>query len=98
MAFAVSVQCNNINSAEALAAEFAVKWCYHQGYTNFILKLNSMVIVDMVTNHDSNNRKMKHIIDNMLKIKNATNFEVKHCYRECNQVADSFTKLASIID
>ncbi|XP_016496731.2 uncharacterized protein LOC107815630 [Nicotiana tabacum] len=66
MAFSKDVQCDNNNTAEALAAEFGMKWCKLQGYTNFILELDSMVIENMLINRDTNNLKIKQMIESML--------------------------------
>ncbi|XP_060210726.1 uncharacterized protein LOC132637688 [Lycium barbarum] len=98
MAFSKSVQSSINNSAEALAAEFGVKWCYHQGYTNFTLELDSMVIANMINKQDSSNAKLKQTVNNLLRLQRQTNFQVKHCFREGNQVADSLAKLASASD
>lgn len=69
MAFSISIQCNNNNNAKAIAVEIGVKWYYRQGYIDFTLELDSTLIVNMITNGDFINRKLKQTIDNMLKIK-----------------------------
>ncbi|XP_075095058.1 uncharacterized protein LOC142173378 [Nicotiana tabacum] len=95
MAFSMTVQCDNNNIAEALAAEFGMKWYNLQGYTNFILELDSMVIANMLINRDTNNLKIKQVSDRMMHIIQQANVRVKHCYREGNQVAECLAKLDS---
>lgn len=95
MAFSLSVPCISSNMAEALAAEFGMKWCCLQRHTNFILELDSLVIANMVNNRGSNNLKLKQIIDRIVKLKYLHGVQVSHCYREGNQVADFLAKLAS---
>ncbi|WMV45586.1 hypothetical protein MTR67_038971 [Solanum verrucosum] len=51
MAFFFPVECKNSNMVEAMAVEFGVKWCNQHGYTNFILELDSMNIVNVLANN-----------------------------------------------
>uniref|UniRef100_M1B2T8 RNase H family protein n=1 Tax=Solanum tuberosum TaxID=4113 RepID=M1B2T8_SOLTU len=73
MAFSFLVECKNSNMAEAMAVEFGVKWCIQHGYTNFILELDSMNIVNMLANDIVTNMKLKQVIDsiNIIKKKGA---------------------------
>lgn len=48
MAFFVPVTSTRNNMTKALAAKFGVKWCKQQGYTNFILELDSLIIANML--------------------------------------------------
>ncbi|XP_019233381.1 PREDICTED: uncharacterized protein LOC109213985 [Nicotiana attenuata] len=95
MAFSRVVQCDNSNTAEALATEFGLKWCKLQGYTNFILELDSMVIANILINKDTNNLKIKQVIERMLHNIQHADVRVMHCYREGNQVANCLANLAS---
>ncbi|XP_070040914.1 uncharacterized protein [Nicotiana tomentosiformis] len=96
MAFSISIKFKSNNMAEAMATEFGVKWCNQQGYTNFTLELDSMVIANMLQDRHYTNLKLKQVIDNILGIKEKTGMHVTHCYREDNQVADCLAKLASL--
>ncbi|XP_060201453.1 uncharacterized protein LOC132629989 [Lycium barbarum] len=95
MAFSISVNCCNNNMAEALVAEFGVKWCYQHGYTNFTLELDSKVIATMLDNNLVTNMKLKQVLDTIRSIKNRVGIQVSHCFREGNHVADLLAKFAS---
>ncbi|XP_019232875.1 PREDICTED: uncharacterized protein LOC109213525 isoform X1 [Nicotiana attenuata] len=55
----MSVDCDSHNMAEALAAEFGEKWCDQLGFTNFVLELDSNVIVNMVNQEGNKSMKLK---------------------------------------
>lgn len=93
----MAAHCDNNNIVEALAIEFGIKWCKLQGYTNFVLELDSMVITNMLVNRDTNNLKIKQVIDRMLSVILQANVRVNHCFREGNQVADCLAKLATTL-
>ncbi|KAH0639228.1 hypothetical protein KY285_035814 [Solanum tuberosum] len=95
MAFSFPVECKKSNLVEAMAVEFGVKWCNQHGYTNFILELDSMNIVNMLTNDIVTNMKLKQGIDSINVIKKMVQMQIKHCFIEGNQVADCLAKLAS---
>lgn len=67
MAFSIAIQCNSNIMAEALAAEFGGKWCTLQGYTNFIMELDSEVITNMLKTKATNNLKLKMVIDRIIR-------------------------------
>ncbi|WMV09990.1 hypothetical protein MTR67_003375 [Solanum verrucosum] len=62
MAFSISVNCNNHNMGESLAAEFGVKWYYQHGYTDFILELDSMIKAKMLINNSGTNLKLNKLL------------------------------------
>ncbi|KAM3344484.1 hypothetical protein P3S68_024193 [Capsicum galapagoense] len=95
MEFSIPIYSNSSNMAEAMATEFGVKWYYQVGHTNFTLELNSMDLVNMLNNSGVTNMKLKPMIDSINNIKNKVQMQVRHCYREGNQVADFLTKIAS---
>ncbi|KAH0761309.1 hypothetical protein KY290_017382 [Solanum tuberosum] len=81
--------------AESLAAEFGVTWCCHHGYTDLILEIDSIIIAKMLNNNSGTNLKLKQVIDSINIIKNRVGFQVSHCFREGNQLADYLAKMAS---
>ncbi|KAM3362308.1 putative protein isoform X2 [Capsicum galapagoense] len=95
MAFSIPIYSNSSNMAEAMATEFGVKWCYQFGHTNFTLELDSMNLVNMINNSGVTNMKLKPMIDSINNINNEVQMQVRHCYREGNQVADFLAKMAS---
>lgn len=62
-AFSIHISCDDHTMAEAKAAEFGGKWCSQNGYTNFSIELDSKIIVDMLTDGNPNNMKIKKVID-----------------------------------
>lgn len=85
-----------VNMAKALAAELGVKWCNHYGYSNFTLELDSMIIANMLDNNLVTNMKLKRVLENIINIKNRVGIQVRHCFREGNQIANYLAKLASV--
>ncbi|XP_009804964.1 uncharacterized protein [Nicotiana sylvestris] len=96
MAFAMSIDCDNHNMAKARAAEFGGKWCNQLGFTNFILDLDSNIIVIMVNQDGIKNMKLKIVTERITSLVQHANAIVQHRYREGNQVADVLAKIASI--
>nr|XP_009774734.1 PREDICTED: uncharacterized protein LOC104224736 [Nicotiana sylvestris] len=86
---------NSNNMIEVLAAEFGVKWCSHHGFTDFVLELDSLVIVNMLTKKEADNIKIKQIVDNIINSINDANVRMQNCLRKGNQVADCLAKLAA---
>ncbi|XP_059302083.1 uncharacterized protein LOC132054015 [Lycium ferocissimum] len=75
MAFSKAVECTNNNQAKALAADFGIKWCFRNGFNNFHIELDSTAITNMIIQKDTNNLKLKHIINaitNRVRGANAT--------------------------
>ncbi|XP_070006061.1 uncharacterized protein [Nicotiana sylvestris] len=76
---------NSNNMIEVLAAEFGVKWCSHHGFTDFVLELDSLVIVNMLTKKEADNIKIKQIVDNIINSINDANVRMQNCLRKGNQ-------------
>nr|XP_016448725.1 PREDICTED: uncharacterized protein LOC107773821 [Nicotiana tabacum] len=68
MALSLPITCDSNNMTEAKAVEFGGKWCNRLRYTNFTLEINSMVIANMLSNRDTNNLKIKMVIDMTIDI------------------------------
>ncbi|XP_016491734.1 uncharacterized protein LOC107811342 [Nicotiana tabacum] len=94
MAFSMPINCDSNKMADAKTTEFGGKWCSQNGYANFSLELDSMIIVEILTERDTNNLKIKMLIDRTSNIVQHARINVKHCFREDNQVADCLAKLA----
>ncbi|WMV21867.1 hypothetical protein MTR67_015252 [Solanum verrucosum] len=86
MAFSFPVECKNSNMVEAMAVEFGVKWCNQHGYTNFILELDSMNIVNMLANDIVTNMKLNKSLTPSMSSK-------KGCKCKLNIVSERKTKL-----
>ncbi|WMV26459.1 hypothetical protein MTR67_019844 [Solanum verrucosum] len=48
MTFSIAGQCSSHNIAEAKATWFGSKWCKQNGYTNIIMELDSLLIINML--------------------------------------------------
>ncbi|XP_075080103.1 uncharacterized protein LOC142165450 [Nicotiana tabacum] len=96
MAFAMWIDCDSHNMAEARATEFGGKWCNQFGFTNFVLELDSNIIVIMVNQDGNKNMKLKMVVERITSLVQYANATVHHCFREDNQVADALAKTASI--
>lgn len=88
MAFSASAKCNSHNCAEAQAAFFGINWCETNGYSNFTIELDSMLVLNMLKEGKTNNFKLKRVIEDTSHIMN------QDCFREANQVADHLAKFA----
>ncbi|XP_059292008.1 uncharacterized protein LOC132045445 [Lycium ferocissimum] len=95
MAFSISVDCESHNIAEALAAEHGIRWCMNHGFDNVQIELDSQIIVKMLLNKDTDNLKLKQIINNTNGFLKDATVQISHCYREANMVADFLAKMAS---
>ena len=61
----------------------AVIWqrrCEYQGYTNFTLELDSVIITNKLNNNLVTNMKLKKVVDNIKSIKNRIGIQVTHCF------------------
>ncbi|PHU03108.1 hypothetical protein BC332_28359 [Capsicum chinense] len=47
MAFSIPSSCNSNNSAEVQAALFGLNWCYQNGFRNFTIELDSLLITNI---------------------------------------------------
>ncbi|KAK4735015.1 hypothetical protein R3W88_009276 [Solanum pinnatisectum] len=50
------------------------------------------MVVDMVRNGQASNLKIKGVVEDILQVVAKMNYEVNHCHREANQVADTLAK------
>lgn len=95
MAFSIPVICNSNNEVEALATRYGAECGWQNGYTNFILELDSLITKDKLTNHNMSNTKLRDIFNDTIQIINQAGVVTTHYFREANQVADVITKNAS---
>nr|XP_033513221.1 uncharacterized protein LOC117277902 [Nicotiana tomentosiformis] len=95
MAFSIPSRCSNNNMSEAQAAMFDINWCVQNGFSDFTIKLDSMLVMNMLKEGDTNNYRLKKIIKDTSHIMNQANITPVHCFREANEVADSLAKLAT---
>ncbi|XP_060211762.1 uncharacterized protein LOC132639326 [Lycium barbarum] len=95
MAFSLFVDCFSSNHAEAMAANYGSRWCIQHGLNNFDIELDSAIITNMSNQKDTNNLKLKHIIQDTTNTLRNANATFSHCFREANQVVDFLAKNAS---
>ncbi|XP_070056771.1 uncharacterized protein [Nicotiana tomentosiformis] len=95
MAFSVSTQGKSNNYIEAQATWFGINWCVQNGYTDFCLELDSLIVANMLKEKRANNYKMNNLIESTSQMLDEANVNTLHCYREANQVTDYLAKLAS---
>lgn len=53
------MHCSSNNMTEALAARAGIQLCLSQGFNNFELQMDSLLIVDMLQNRENKNAKMR---------------------------------------
>nr|XP_009610366.1 uncharacterized protein LOC104104078 [Nicotiana tomentosiformis] len=95
MAFSFPYRCNNHNLAEAYAAYLGITWCIQNGYTDFTLEMDSLLLVDMLRGEKESNYRMAKITEKIAQLRRTANINIHHCYREANQQADCLAKMAS---
>ncbi|XP_075092299.1 uncharacterized protein LOC142172551 [Nicotiana tabacum] len=95
MAKAYDRICRNHNIVEAYAAHFSITWCIENGYTDFTLELDSLMLADLLRGKTESNYKMATITEKIAQLRRTSNIDIVHCYREANQLADSLAKMAS---
>lgn len=68
------------------------------GINNLTMEVDSQVITTMIRNKDTNNRKLKHMITNIIitTIGEADVQIINHCFHEANQVANFLASMATI--
>lgn len=97
MAFASPVQFSTNNYSEVQAALQGTLWCCGQNCFNFILELDSMLVVNMILGKYKAPWKLQNDIDQLQHKVRLHGITIKHCYREENEVADSLSKYATTI-
>ncbi|KAK4377019.1 hypothetical protein RND71_003315 [Anisodus tanguticus] len=65
MAFSLQVNCKSNNEVEALAAKFGANWCLHNGYMDFSLEMDCLIIKDMLIRNHTNNHRLKYLIEDI---------------------------------
>ena len=98
MTFATKVDCDINNKVEAQTAKYGIHWCAQNGLTNCLIKLDSVIIMDMIKNWVTNKLKLKTIIEDIMEIMNNMNCSIKHCLREANQVENVLAKFGTIYE
>ncbi|KAH0776146.1 hypothetical protein KY290_007557 [Solanum tuberosum] len=92
MTFARSIGRDTSNMAEAKASLNGLEWCSQNGHSNVILDCDSKIVVEMIKGNYNIPWQMKNIITRIQNISSTITCEVRHCYREANQVADALAK------
>ncbi|XP_070055169.1 uncharacterized protein [Nicotiana tomentosiformis] len=97
MTFAVPKRCSSNNMVEAHAAKYGLEWCIQQGFGDIILEIDSLIIANILIKDTVEKCKLKAIIQQTKQMLCQANVEVRHCWREANQVADGLAKHANTI-
>ncbi|XP_016461141.1 uncharacterized protein LOC107784512 [Nicotiana tabacum] len=97
VAFVVPKRCSSNNLAEAHAAKYGLEWCIQHGFGDIVLEIDSLIIANMLIKDTVENCKRKAIIQQTKQMLCQANVEVRHCWREANQVADGLAKHANTI-
>nr|XP_009773024.1 PREDICTED: uncharacterized protein LOC104223309 [Nicotiana sylvestris] len=94
MAFSLPYNAENHNIVEAQAAWIGINWCIQNGFTQAILELDSLYIIEILRKGSATNYKISQIISKIREAIITFNFQISHCYRDANQLADSLAKRA----
>ncbi|MCD9559533.1 hypothetical protein HAX54_017533 [Datura stramonium] len=81
-AFAAPIQCKDHNSAEVMAAKFAVQWITNRGHKESIVEMDSMIVINMMNEKTSHNLDLSAVIEDTIKLINNANIQFSHCYIE----------------
>ncbi|XP_059277733.1 uncharacterized protein LOC132031870 [Lycium ferocissimum] len=84
--------CSN-NFAEAKAVLQGCSICYSLGFQNFIVKSDSMLIVNMLNKSCQPHWQIRHIQDQIWEISNSRNVLFVHTFREGKGIADYLANL-----
>lgn len=76
MAFAIPTKCSSNNLAEAYATMVGTAWCVSHGDTNFVLELDSLIMVNVLKERTTENCKLRTIIDDIIQILAQAEIEV----------------------
>lgn len=68
MGFAIPTKCGSNNLAEVYATMVGAAWCVSHGYTNFVLELDSLIVVNMLKERSTEKCKLRAIIDHIIQI------------------------------
>ncbi|KAH0748058.1 hypothetical protein KY290_027290 [Solanum tuberosum] len=84
--------CSN-NMAEGLAILRGLQWCATNLLHNVIIETDSMIMVDMIKGKNVMMWQMQDIVMQITKIMKEGNFQINHCFREANSVADALANI-----
>lgn len=65
------------------------------GFTQAILELDSLYIVDILLKESTTNYRLSQIADKIGDILNTSEIQIMHCYREANHLANCLAKMAA---
>ncbi|WMV15539.1 hypothetical protein MTR67_008924 [Solanum verrucosum] len=94
MAFSSPIQCDSNLEAEALAAKYGLSRCTLLNYRDFTLEVDSLSLVQMISENKCYNYKLLRIIEEVQHLKKLANVKVEHYFREVNTIANHLAKLA----
>ncbi|WMV35398.1 hypothetical protein MTR67_028783 [Solanum verrucosum] len=95
MAYSIPIFCESNNQAEAEAVRYGVQWSNQNNINRLDLEMDSMVIANMLKEENNSNLKLKEIIREIRLNMDIDETQVRHCFREANQMADLLAKMAS---
>ncbi|XP_060203027.1 uncharacterized protein LOC132631469 [Lycium barbarum] len=89
MAYAMNLNIQTNNYAEAIALKSGIDWCINNGKRKVMIETDSMMLIHWILDIAYTPWPLQNII---LDIKTQLNFfedkTINHCFRECNKVAD----------
>ncbi|KAH0645546.1 hypothetical protein KY284_033430 [Solanum tuberosum] len=89
--------CSKGNPGEAggggLAILKGLQWCATNLLHNVIIETDSMIMADMIKGKNVMMWQMQDIVMQITKIMKEGNFQINHCFREANSVADALANI-----
>lgn len=92
-AFTINLGPGTSNWAEAQSLLFGIKWCINNGLHSILAETDSKLLVDCLNGNKCVPWRISDEINEFRSLREQTVFNLNHCFRESNQVAD---KLASL--
>ncbi|XP_019231300.1 PREDICTED: uncharacterized protein LOC109212139 [Nicotiana attenuata] len=92
-AFTINLGPGTSNWTEAQSLLFGIKWCINNGLHCILVKTDSKLLVDCLNGNNCVPWRISDEINELRSLREQTIFNLNHCFRESNQVAD---KLASL--
>lgn len=93
-AFTLSLTNGTSAWAEASALLYGVKWCIDNNFQSFFAESDSKTLVDMINKCQVPPWKVSDEVKELNRLKELTGFDLGHCFREANQVADKLAELS----
>ncbi|KAM3395414.1 hypothetical protein P3S68_004420 [Capsicum galapagoense] len=90
----LSLQNDTIPWAEATTLVYGVKWCIANNFQSFCAETDSKILVDMVNKSQVPPWRINDEVKELVRLKDLTGFNLGHCFREGNQVADKLANLS----